>query len=236
MKERAQDVRWHAVANAEALQQRAAERILQAASDSIRARNCFLVVLAGGQTPRGAYVLLRRAKADWAKWQVFFGDERCLPADDADRNSRMASDSWLDQVPIPKANVHLIPAELGAPAAEVYAETLRNVGEFDLVLLGLGEDGHTASLFPGRDWGVALDSPDVVAVADAPKPPSGRISLSAVRLSRARQVLFMVEGERKRGAVSDWRNGLDIPARAIRPANGVDVLVEDKLLSSKRAS
>jgi 6-phosphogluconolactonase len=106
------------------------------------------------------------------------------------------------------------------------------VAEFDLVLLGLGEDGHTASLFPGHDWGVRSDAPDVIAVFDAPKPPPQRVSLSAARLSRAREVLFLVEGIAKRDAVARWRMGANIPARSIRPRAGVDVLVESRLLDA----
>jgi 6-phosphogluconolactonase len=142
----------------------------------------------------------------------------------------MAADAWLNRVPIPQDQIHAIPAEFGARAAALaYAETLRGVGDFDLVLLGLGEDGHTASLFPGRDWGVAASAPDALAVFDAPKPPQ-RVSLSAARLSRTREVLFLVEGEAKREAVARWRASERLPAGAIRTAGGVDVLVESALL------
>ena len=138
----------------------------------------------------------------------------------------MAAIEWLDHVPIPKDRVHPIPAELGARAAALaYADTLRGVGEFDLVLLGLGEDGHTASLFPNHDWGTAPDAPDVLAVLDAPKPPPQRVSLSAARLSRAREVLFLVAGDSKREPIARWRAGEQLPAAAIRPAAGVDVLI-----------
>jgi 6-phosphogluconolactonase len=224
-------VRWIGVADAAALRQVAYRRILDAAARAIERRGRFLIVLAGGNTPRGVYRMLRAADNDWPLWQVYFGDERCLPADDAERNSRMAADAWLDHVPIPLDQVHAIPAELGASAAALAcAETLRGVGDFDLVLLGLGEDGHTASLFPGRDWGVAASAPDALAVFDAPKPPPQRVSLSAARLSRTRAVVFLVEGESKRDAVMRWRMGADIPARAIHPEAGVDVLVESTLL------
>ncbi len=224
-------VRWIGVADAEALQQVACRRILDAATRAIERRGQFLIVLAGGDAPRNVYRMLR-ADTDWSRWQVYFGDERCLPADDAERNSAMAADAWLSHVPIPRDQVHAIPAELGASAAALaYAETLRGVGDFDLVLLGLGEDGHTASLFPGRDWGIAADAPDVLAVFDAPKPPPQRVSLSATRLSRTRGVLFLVAGEAKRSAVAQWRaGGAGIPARAIHPEAGVDVLVESMLL------
>jgi 6-phosphogluconolactonase len=186
-------------------------------------------VLAGGNTPSGIYRMLRTADTDWSRWQVYFGDERCLPADDAERNSRIAADAWLNHVPLPQDQVHAIPAELGASgAALAYAETLRGIGDFDLVLLGLGED-DTASLFPGHDWASA---PDALAVFDAPKPPPQRVSLSAARLSRTREALFLVEGEAKRSAVAQWRVGADIPARAIHPQAGVDVIVESQLLSA----
>ena len=227
----AQHVRWHAVADTDALQRAAFERILNAAKRAIDARGRFLIVLSGGNTPRDVYSILRDAATDWSLWHIYFGDERCVAADDVQRNSKMAGDTWLDHVPIPSAQVHAIPAERGADAAAcAYAGILRGVGEFDLVLLGLGEDGHTASLFPGHDWGVARDSPDALAVLDAPKPPPQRVSLSAVRLSRAREVLFLVEGESKRGAVAQWRANADIPVRAIQPHGGVDVLLMSALL------
>jgi 6-phosphogluconolactonase len=139
----------------------------------------------------------------------------------------MARDEWLDHVAIPAANVHAIPAESGArEAAALYARELRGVDAFDLVLLGLGEDGHTASLFPGHDWGVHADSPDALAVFKAPKPPPERVSLSAQRLSRARHVLFLIEGAGKRAAVAAWKRGDAIPAASIAPESGVDVLVD----------
>ncbi|MDQ3261455.1 MAG: 6-phosphogluconolactonase [Pseudomonadota bacterium] len=223
--------RWHAVSDERALQQAAFETILAGAAKAIHARGQFHLVLAGGNTPRGIYACLRAAQTDWSAWCIYFGDERCLPADDFARNSRMAAEVWLDCVSIPPFQLHTIPAELGAfHAARMYAKTLRTVGDFDLVLLGLGEDGHTASLFPGHEWGTAPGSPDTLAVFDAPKPPPQRVSLSAARLSRARHVLFLVSGESKRSAVAEWRAGKDIPARAIMPSGGVDVLVESALL------
>jgi 6-phosphogluconolactonase len=223
--------RWHAVADKRALQQVAMEAILASAARAIQELGQFHFVLAGGNTPRSIYRGLGAAETDWPVWHIYFCDERCLPPIDPARNSRMAAESWLDCVPIPARQVHTIPGELGATrAARMYAETLRGVGDFDLVLLGLGEDGHTASLFPGHGWGTAPGSPDTLAVFDAPKPPPQRVSLSAARLSRARQVIFLVSGESKHVAVAGWRAGKDIPARAIMPAAGVDVLVESSLL------
>jgi len=172
------------------------------------------------------------ANTDWSAWHIYFTDERCLPPADAARNSRMAGEAWLDHVPIPIIQLHVIPAELGAnKAASAYVETLRTIGEFDLVLLGIGEDGHTASLFPGHDWDSSPQSPDALAVFDAPKPPPERVSLSAARLSRTRRAIFLVSGESKRGAITDWRDGKNIPARAVTPAAGVDVLVDAALLA-----
>jgi 6-phosphogluconolactonase len=223
--------RWHAVADEQALQQLAIEMILASSAQAIRDRGQFHLVLAGGNTPRNIYRGLGTAETDWAAWHIYFGDERCLPLADSGRNSSMAATVWLAGVPVPAARLHVIPAESGAiEAARLYAETLRTVGDFDLVLLGLGEDGHTASLFPGHEWGATQNSPDTLAVLDAPKPPQERVSLSAARLSRARQVLFLVGGESKHKAVAEWRAGHNIPARAITPVTGVDVLVESRLL------
>jgi 6-phosphogluconolactonase len=224
-------VRWIGVADAAALRLAAHQRIVDAAARAIAQRGEFLIVLAGGNTPRGVYRKLRTARTDWSRWRLYFGDERCLPANHSGRNNRMAADAWLSHVPIAQDHVHAIPAELGAGAAALaYAKTLRRVGDFDLVLLGLGEDGHTASLFPDHDLGTAPDAPDALAVSDAPKPPPERVSLSAARLSRAREVLFLVEGEAKRDAVARWRAGEPLPAAAIRPTAGVDVLLESALL------
>ena len=223
--------RWHAIADCWALQQLAIESILSGAAQAIHERGQFHIVLAGGNTPRQIYHGLCTANTDWSLWHIYFGDERCLPPLDPARNSRMAAEVWLNNVPIPPLQLHVIAGELGAnEAARQYSETLRTVGDFDLVLLGLGEDGHTASLFPGHEWGTAPGAPDTLAVFDAPKPPSQRVSLSAARLGRTRQAIFLVSGESKHRAVTAWRAGKNIPARAIRPASGVDVLVESALL------
>ena len=132
----------------------------------------------------------------------------------------------MRHVNIPSDQIHPIPAEKGAEdGAAAYSELLHATGPFDLVLLGLGEDGHTASLFPGHDWGTQAAAPAVLAVHAAPKPPMQRVSLSAWRLSLARQVLFVVAGAGKRQAVTDWRQGKPIPASAIQPPDGVDILL-----------
>ncbi len=222
-----QSCRWYVFAAADALERTATDQILRAAQQAIARSGAFHIVLAGGSTPRRVYAALARSPSDWAHWHIWFGDERCLPPDAAERNSRMAADAWLDQVPIPPAQIHAIPAELGATAAATaYARTLAGRDDFDLVLLGLGEDGHTASLFPGHDWGTTSAAPDALAVFDAPKPPPERVSLSARRLSATRELVFLVSGEGKRQAVADWRAGVAIPATAIAPAGGVDILLD----------
>ncbi len=223
--------RWHALEEGRSLQEAAFEIVLDCAMQAIQQRRQFHLVLAGGNTPRELYALLSQAQTDWSAWHIYFSDERCLPVKDADRNSQMAASSWLDNVAIPTFQLHTIPAELGAElAARQYGESLETVGFFDLVLLGIGEDGHTASLFPGHEWGTARGAPDTLAIFDAPKPPAQRVSLSAGRLSRTRKALFMINGESKHQAVADWLAGKNIPARAIMPAAGVDVLVEPALL------
>ena len=223
----AQTVRWHVFPDDASLVANALAQVLAAACDAIAQHGAFDIVLAGGNTPRKLYRALRHADMDWTRWHAWYGDERCAPPDDPERNSRMAGDEWLDHVAIPRANIHPIPAEAGArDAAVLYARELRGVDAFDLVLLGLGEDGHTASLFPGHGWGAHTDSPDAMAVFDAPKPPPERVSLSAQRLSRARHVLFLVEGASKRDAVAAWKRGDAIPAASIAPESGVDVLLD----------
>lgn len=229
----AQDCRWHAFAGVAELERDASKTILAAATQAIAARGEFHLVLAGGSTPRRVYAALRASNADWRHWHIYFGDERCLPAGHAERNSAMAAQAWLDHIAIPPRQVHPIPAESGAVAAAMqYAAVVGQVDYFDLVLLGLGEDGHTASLFPGHDWGSHSDSPAALPVADAPKPPPERVSLSAYRLSRARQVLFLVTGTAKQQAITDWKRGMAIPASAIAPPNGVDIYLEAALLQA----
>ena len=228
----AQQCRWHGYSTTTELEQAAAQAILHAAQQAIGQRRAFHIVLAGGTSPRRVYELLRKADTDWAAWHVYFGDERCLPPDHAERNSRMAAQAWLDHVAIPANQIHSIPAEMGAEAAaQAYARTVKGIEQFDLVLLGLGEDGHTASLFPGHELGKAPDAPAAIAVFNSPKPPPQRVSLSAYRLGAAHQVMFLVTGAAKQQAIMDWRNRVSIPATAITPANGVDVYLEATLLS-----
>lgn len=225
------ETRWHVFPTVEALQEQAAKAIVEAANQAIAARGVFNLVLAGGNTPRAVYEKLRDTHTDWSAWFIYFGDERCLPPDHPERNSVMALNAWLKDATVPHCQIFIIPAEQGsARGAEAYAQLVKGV-TFDLALLGLGEDGHTASLFPGQDWGVEADSPAVLSIHDAPKPPSERISLSARCLSKSRKVMYLVAGVGKRQAVSDWRTGKPIPAASITPAGGVDVLIEETCLA-----
>jgi 6-phosphogluconolactonase len=213
--------RWRSFDSQDALNEATVSRILQAANEAIADHGSFSIVLAGGTTPKSVYELLRLADTNWSKWHIYYNDDRCLPVDHPERNSLMAAQTWLQYVDIPKSQIHDIPAELGpVPAAKAYADTLAGLGDFDLVLLGLGEDGHTASLFPGHTWD---DTVDAFAVFDAPKPPAERVSISAARLSRARGVIFLVTGAGKQEAVDNWRKGVAIPATTIKPESGVDV-------------
>ncbi len=219
--------RWHVYASLSALQEDAARMILQSAEKAIREKGNFSIVLAGGGTPKGLYERLAFEAAAWNCWEIYFGDERCLPVDHPDRNSVMASNSWLSHVSIPKENIHVIPAELGPEEGALrYSNTLKIIEEFDFVLLGLGEDGHTASLFPGRTW----ENRDVLPVCDAPKPPPERISLSPSRLSASHRVCFLVAGESKRRAVSEWKSGKPMPASFIVPSSGVDIFIESSAI------
>ena len=215
------NTRWHNFTSQQAINQAATARILQAADEAIAKHGSFLVVLAGGSTPKSIYALLAKAHANWACWHVYHNDDRCLPIDHVERNSKMARDVWLSHVAIPANQIHDIPTELGnVEGAKAYAETLKNVRTFDLVILGLGEDGHTASLFPNQ---VVDNSTDVVPVFDAPKPPADRVTMSQNRLNNTHEVLFLVTGAGKQEAVDNWRKGVKIPATLIAPANGVDV-------------
>lgn len=220
-------LRWHVCATVSEMRDRAVAWIVDAATEAIARRGVFRVVLAGGETPRSVYENLRGVVTDWHAWEIWFSDERCLAVDDPCRNYHMVRASLLEHIVIPPEQVHVIPAELGADkAAEYYCAVLADVPDFDLVLLGLGEDGHTASLFPGGEWGESLDAPDVLAVHNAPMLPPERVSLSARRLARARCVLFLISGVGKRTAVNAWRAGVRLPVSAICPLMGTDVLVE----------
>ena len=229
-------IEWQILPDADALATAACARILAAARTAIAARGIFHLVLAGGATPLAIYRRLRQADFDGTRWQIWWGDERCLPVGDAQRNSRTAHEVWLGQGQVPAANIHPLPAELGpALAARRYAAVLPS-DPFDLTLLGLGEDGHTASLFPGHDPGCADDAPAVLPIYGAPKPPAERVSLSCARLSNSRQVLFVVSGAAKQPALAAWRAGKELPAARIGAIEHLAVLADRAGADSEAAS
>ncbi|MDH5501497.1 MAG: 6-phosphogluconolactonase, partial [Gammaproteobacteria bacterium] len=169
----------------------------------------------GGETPRYCYQSLRKLPVEWGRVHIYFGDERCLPQSDAQRNDTMAHETLLRHVAIPPGNVHVIHAELGAQlAAKDYIEELKS--PLDLVLLGIGEDGHTASLFPGNP--ATESTANVVAVFNAPKPPPERISLGMGVLNAAREKLFLVAGAGKRDALQRIAQGEALPAARVTGA------------------
>jgi 6-phosphogluconolactonase len=218
------------------VQRAAAEIFADAAVEAVRARGRFTVALAGGSTPRGAYELLAReplrGRIPWSNVHVFWGDERHVPPDHPDSNYRMAREALLAHVPLPEGNVHRIPAEnSGASvAAAAYEQTLLGVfatsagkaPRFDLILLGMGPDGHTASLFPG---GRALKERERLAVAEHVECVGGwRITLTLPVLNAAAQVVFLVTGAEKAAALATVLGPEGarsrLPAALVRPPEG----------------
>lgn len=217
-------VETHVLADADAVAAETARLILEAAADAIAARGAFRLVLAGGSTPLAAYRQLARAQADWRNWHLYHGDERCLPPDASQRNSRAADEVWLAKVPIPREQVHAIPAEQGAEAASAaYEPVVAGAVPFDLVLLGMGEDGHTASLFPGQE---ICPGPLVMPVHDAPKPPPDRVSLTPSALCRSRRMLVLVTGAGKQAAVARWEAGEGLPVARVAVGGNALVLLD----------
>jgi len=172
------------------------------------------LVLAGGTTPSRCYELLVPMQVEWGRVTILFGDERCVPPDHEDSNYRMARESLLDKV-MP-ASVHRMPAELGPDeGAKLYSLTVQRLAPLDFVLLGVGEDGHTASLFPDhpalRAAGWAL------GIHDSPKPPPERVTLTLPVLQGARQVLILATGTGKTDAVARAKRA-EVPSGMIAGA------------------
>jgi 6-phosphogluconolactonase len=172
------------------------------------------LVLAGGSTPRRCYEILAGMPLAWGRITVLFGDERCVPPADPESNYRMCKEALLDRAA--PATVYRMPAELGAEeAAAAYDRILAGLGLLDIVLLGVGEDGHTASLFPGHP---ALEAQGwAVGVHDAPKPPPDRVSLTLGTLQSAHRVLVLATGAEKAAAVEKAKRG-EVPAGMIPQA------------------
>jgi 6-phosphogluconolactonase len=220
--------RWHGVENADQIAEAACQQILNAAERAIADHGSFKLVLAGGKTPEKLYRLLAQANANWAKWIIYFGDERCLPVDHPDRNSVMASQALLSKVAIPNAQIYTMPTEMGCELAAVFYQSLVSAAlPFDMVLLGMGEDGHIASLFPGHQFN---QDELVHAVLNSPKPPSERVSMSATALGNSQEVIFLISGGNKQDTVKRWQQGEDLPVASIQPENPIDIYILQEYL------
>jgi 6-phosphogluconolactonase len=232
----------------EALSREAAARFQRLAADSIAAAGRFSVALSGGSTPRALYRLLGqpplREAIDWPRVHLFWGDERFVPTDHPESNYRLAREAFIGRVPIPAGNIHHVPTEGGDPevAAAQYEETVRRFfasseGEaprFDLVLLGLGADGHTASLFPESP---ALDEDRrLVVAAYVPKLGAWRLTLTPPALRGARHVVFLVSGSDKASVLREVLEGpynpQRLPAQLVRPAKGELTWLVDEAAAS----
>lgn len=206
----------------------AADFILEAGRAAIAERGLFRLGLAGGNTPRPIHEAMAAQGADfpWDRVQITFGDERCVPPDDKDSNYGMARASLLERVPIPGGNVFRMRGEIDpAEAAGEYERKLAAVAQrfgeekyaHDLLLLGLGPDGHTASLFPGAD-AVGVTDRDVVP-ALGPKPPPQRITFTFPLINASRRIAFLVNEPAKAGVIREVQNGDERhPASRVRAA------------------
>jgi len=214
------------LATAEDVAAAAAAEIAKALGEGSRT-----LVLAGGTTPRRCYELLARLEVTWGRVSVLFGDERCVPPQHPDSNYEMACDALLDHVA--PATVYRIPAELGPDeGAAEYAKVVAAVSPLDIVLLGVGEDGHTASLFPGHP---ALEAKGLTAgVTSAPKPPTHRVTLTFGVLRAARHVIILATGAGKADAVARAERG-EVPAGMIDGARWIIDSAAASLLPTDRS-
>ncbi len=218
---------WRILTAAEDVTAEAVSLIQEAADEAIARHDAFRLVLSGGATPREIYRRLAASATGLDRWRLYHGDERCLPADDPRRNSRMVEESGLAA----KAGGHFpIPAELGAEAAaSAYARTIETALPFDLVLLGIGEDGHTASLFPGHVWS---ETDLVVPVHDAPKPPADRVSLSPRALRDCRHMLVIGTGIGKAKALRRLQRREPLPIRTVTQGMPFTVLTDASYITA----
>lgn len=238
----------HIFKDVEELSRAAAELFVEQAAESIVARDRFLVALNGGSTPVRLFQLLAtdyRQEVDWNNVHVFWGDERCVPVDDAGSSYGQARDLFLSHVPIPDSNIHRIPGELGpTEASKRYALTLKEFASppldwprFDLVYLGMGEDGHTASLFPGSPMDVSETTLPVTARYQ--DRPANRVTLTPVVFNSARMIAFMAAGAKKADTLAEvlsdthTRNSAQYPAQRINPKDGKLIWLVDKSAASK---
>ena len=218
--------------DAERAAQRAADVMANQINDARVRDTAVHFAVAGGSTPRRAYELLARMQGVWSHVHLWLGDERCVPADDPEANQRMLDESLLSRLrTVDGPHLHPVRGDLQPEdAAWLYAtELVRAMGEqpvFDVVLLGLGEDGHTASLFPGHPAAWSEHAP-VIGIRGAPKPPAERITLTMPVLRRARFTALLATGEGKREALARVRDGDDdVPAG--RLGSAIDEIICDE--------
>jgi 6-phosphogluconolactonase len=218
---------------AEDLARQAAEQVASAIDLALAERDRAQIALAGGETPKATYRRLGQEHLPWERVDVLLGDERWVPADDPASNARMIGETLLAQLPARQARFYPVPTDRPSPeaSAEAYADLLARlcVGDpprFDVVLLGLGDDGHTASLFPGTAAPSVLDRP--VTLGEGKGLP--RITLTAPVLSAARKVIFLVSGEGKRQALQRLMDPDEpearTPARLVQPRTEVVILAD----------
>ena len=232
--------------NAEELASMAAECFVSTAAESVARRGRFAVAISGGSTPREMHRMLAAPPAlaaiPWAKVHLFWVDERCVPADDPRSNFGTARKDFLSQVPIPEKNLHPIqgefPSEREAEDYELELIRFFHLGEgefpaFDLVFLGIGADGHTASLFPG-DWALHEERRRVVAVRGG-IPVLNRITMTLPVLNRSRRIVFLAVGQEKAETVKAVMSGHlpALPAGMIRPSEGAVSWLLDQEAASR---
>lgn len=213
----------------ETLNESAASLIVKIAAEAFEAKDKFSIALAGGSTPEKLYKLLAsdkfKNKIDWSKTHVFFGDERCVSPDDAESNYRMANAAMLARVPLPPQNVFRLQGEIepekaAAEYEKIIKKTLGDAARFDLILLGMGDDGHTASLFPQTP---ALRETEKLVVANfVEKLNVNRLTLTFRAINSAKNVLFLVTGAKKAAMIKKVLSleTIDLPASLIKPENG----------------
>ena len=205
---------WYVFDSKEEAAENCALAIAGCIGEAVDTRGVCHVALPGGTTPALCLAYLARLDLYWESVHWYVGDERCLPKGDIDRNDRMLDTEFWQSITTPENQCHRIPAELGAEkAALAYARIITPALPLDIAFLGIGEDGHTASLFPGNP-ALDLDAP-VVAVHDAPKPPPDRVSLGLKVLQGARKRFVLATGAGKADAIRHVRKGDPLPANLI---------------------
>ena len=232
-------------ADAAALAKAASEHFVEAARQAFTRQARFAVALSGGTTPQAAYRRLAAPEVarqvDWARVHFFWGDERCVPFDHAESDYGMAREALLDHIPVPPANIHRMRGELDpAEAAAGYQVELRQafgtaLPRFDQIWLGLGEDGHTASLFPGT--AALRETEHWVAANRVEKLNTWRITLTPPVINQAAQVIFLVSGSRKAQVLRAILHGPyqpeTLPAQLVQPKAGQLVWLLDRAAASE---